>query len=234
MNRKTTAFFLLFLALGSWLAVIAHGDTALYYLNFFWTSRFQFLIKVAFASAFFLIILKWASKKPMPLSAIKLVYGILFLPLVLLPVYRCCFKVPYVFCRVCPSKCPWGISRTVALGSFLILNLFGRFWCFSMCPLGTFQECQVRASKKNIELPLWARLSSYISFFLTAWMYFLTMLGSGLLVYFGFGYYRWAGVTVAVAAFILLASFFIPKFWCRYFCPIGTVAETLERLGRPK
>lgn len=195
------------------------------YLGFFWSPNFQLLLEAAIVSASCLLILRRLTRLKVPQWILKIVYGIIFLPLVLLPVFKCCFKVPYVFCRVCPSKCPWGISRTFILSSFLTLNLFGRFWCFSMCPFGTCQEYQLRFSKKNFQLLHNPGILSYPVLVLTGWMYSLTLLGSSMVAYFEIGYYTWVGSTILVAASIFIIAFFVPKFWCRYLCPVGAIAE---------
>ena len=196
-----------------------------FYLGFLWSRDFQLLIEIVIGSAFCLLIFRWLTRKILPRKAIKLVYGVIFLPLLILPLFRCCFKVPYVFCRVCPNKCPWGISRTFLFSAFLTLNLSGRFWCFYLCPFGTFQECQAQISKQNLKLPFPAGFLSYPVMLLTAWMYSLTLLGSQIVTYFSAGYYNWVITTTAVAASILAIAFFIPKFWCRCFCPVGIIAD---------
>ena len=203
------------------------------YLGFFWSRNFQLLLGVVVVSAFCFLILRRFIRLNLPQRILKIVYGIIFLPLVLLPAFKCCFKVPYIFCRACPSKCPWGISRTFIFGSFLTLNLFGRFWCFSMCPFGTCQEYQARASKKNFQLLHNPHILSYPVLVLTGWMYSLTLLGSSLVAYFEIGYYVLVGTTVLAATLIFTTAFFVPRFWCRYLCPVGAIAELLPfNLGK--
>ena len=46
-------------------------------------------------------------------NLLKIIYGILFLPVAFFPMLRCYFKVPYIFCKVCPRKCPWGELYTI-------------------------------------------------------------------------------------------------------------------------
>lgn len=231
-DRKNLVLFLVFSLLGVWLAITAYTATARYHLAFLWGRHFQILIKVIFTSAFCILIFRLITRRPLPQKTIKAVYGILLLPLLLLPVFRCCFKVPYVFCRVCPDKCPWGISRTFLFSAFITLNLSGRFWCYFLCPFGTFQECQTRVSRVNIEFPFSSNLLAYPILLLTGWAYSLTLLGSQVVVYFAFGYYNWVGLTVFIAFPIIASAFFIPKFWCRFFCPFGAIAELFSVLRR--
>jgi len=193
-------------------------------LAFFWSRDYRILLAAAVISAFCLIIFRRAARKSLPQIAQKIVYGIIFLPLVLLPVFKCCFKVPYVFCRVCPSKCPWGISRAFIFGSFLALNLSGKFWCASMCPFGSIQECQAKILKPGRALSFRPTIMSYPVLLLTTWMYSLTLFGSGMVSYFIAGYYTWVWTTMLAAALILAAAFFVPRFWCRNLCPVGAIA----------
>jgi hypothetical protein len=231
-KNKAIIFFLIFSFLGLCLVFLASTAKVAYYLRFLWSRNFQLLIKIVFASAFCLLIFRWLTHRVLPKKITKLVYGIIFLPLLILPVFRCCFKVPYVFCRVCPNKCPWGMSRTFIFSAFLTLNLSGRFWCFYLCPFGTFQECQAQISRQNFKVPFRTGFLSYPILLLTVWMYSLTLLGSQIVIYFMAGYYEWVGTTVFIAASILITTFFIPKFWCRFFCPVGIIAELFSGIRR--
>ena len=94
-------------------------------------------------------------------TALKFVYGIIFLPLLLLPIFRCYFKVPYIFCSVCPAQCPWGISRLLVFNTAILFNLSGKFWCVNICPFGTFQECQAQISPKRFKLSPWIGFFAY-------------------------------------------------------------------------
>ena len=231
VNKSAVIFLCIFSFLVICLAWVAQSANVTNYLNFFWSESFQVLIKVIIALAFLLILVRWLTKKTLPQKALKLVFGIILLPLLILPVFRCSFKVPYVFCRVCPTRCPWGISRTFLFSSFLSLNVFGNFWCTSCCPVGTFQECQTQVSKWHLKLPSWISLTSYLALLLTLGMYFLSLSGRAQ-GYFQVGYYEWVGLTVSVAGLIMVAAFFIPKFWCRYFCPVGSIAGLTSSLRK--
>lgn len=223
-NRKIFIFLIFSLA-GVLLAITSYSEKSLAFLYFFWREPFLIFIRSFCIILFCFLILKWVNQKFLPRDLLKLIGGIMFLPVLLLPVFRCYFKVPYVFCRACPDKCPWGLSRTFFFSTFVGLNLSGRFWCTAVCPVGTFQECQARFSKKHLNLFSWLSALAYIILFLTAWLYLLTFFGSSWIESFEKGGYSWATVSLAAAVLMLATAFFIPKFWCRYFCPIGTIAE---------
>jgi NosR/NirI family transcriptional regulator, nitrous oxide reductase regulator len=232
IKKNTWALFWFFLSLGLLLAGAAYFEWGHPFLRFLWSRPFLTLLKFLLIAAFVLAALKWLTHKYLPQRWLKWVYGILFLPVLLLPVFRCYFKVPYIFCRACPHKCPWGILRTLAFPAFLLLNLSNKFWCAALCPFGSFQECQTQVSFKRFKLPSWGELFAYLVLLLVTGMYFLTLFGSSGVQFFEMGRYAWVEVSVGVAIVILLAAFFIPKFWCRYFCPVGTIDEMIASFRR--
>ncbi|MFA5168611.1 MAG: 4Fe-4S binding protein [Candidatus Omnitrophota bacterium] len=233
-KKNIRILFMIFALAGFFLASAAYFEWGRHFLRFLWSPPFLTFLKTLLIAAFGLWVLKRTTHKFLPQRWFKWVYGIFFLPVLLLPIFRCYFKVPYVFCRVCPHKCPWGILRTVAFPAFLLLNLSNKFWCTALCPFGTFQECQAQISPKRFKLPLWIELFAYIVLFLVTGMYLLTLFGSPWVKFFGMGDYAWAEVSVLVAVMVLIAAFFIPKFWCRYFCPVGTVDEMISSFRRSK
>ncbi len=235
MNRRCgPSFFLwLFLPAGLVLAAIAYFGRPEYILSFFWSRPFLLLVKIFSAAAFFLLILRGLGRK-LPQNVSKWVYGLIFLPVLLLPVFSCYFKVPYVFCRACPNRCPWGMLRTFAFSSFILLNLSEKFWCSALCPFGTLQESQIGFSKQSFKLSAWVTVLASIVLSAVAGMYLLTLWGSRWTEFFNLDRYAWVGGTALAALGIFLVSFFIPKFWCRYLCPVGAIAELSSNLGAKK
>jgi hypothetical protein len=222
-KTRAVALFWVLTALGTLVFIAAYFDGARSFLAFLWEPLFIKSLTALLILGLFCGILKRITAKFPPRRWLQWVYGILFLPVVLLPVFRCYFKVPYVFCRACPSPCAWGILRGVAFPAFLLLNLFGKFWCTSLCPFGTFQECQDRVSPKRFKLPAWTGFFAYLMLFLVTGLYLLTLFDSSWVRWFETGRYAWMEVTVAVAALFLAVSFLIPKFFCRYFCPVSAI-----------
>ena len=229
-SKKAYILFCIFSLAGFVLAMTDYSGKSLPLLYFLWRPPFSIFIRILCVTLFGFLILKWLSKKLLLRDWLKLIGGIIFLPVLLLPVLRCYFKVPYVFCRSCPDKCPWGISRTFFFSTFVGINLSGRFWCTTFCPFGTFQECQTQISNKHFK-PFWQLgASSYVILFLVAGMYFLDFFGLRRIGLFGLGEYAWATMSVLAAILIIAVAFFVTKPWCRYICPIGTIAELSFRL----
>ena len=214
------------------MAVLAYSDHAILRLGFLWGDKFRFLILLACAASFFILLFYLFTHRSLFRRALKPVFGIIFLPLVLLPAFRCWFKVPYIFCDSCPGQCPWGISRTILFNTAILLNLSEKFWCWNLCPLGTFQECQAGISKRGFKLPSWINLTPYIILILFLIMYYLTSSGSPMLAFFEIGRYGWVAITASIALLVLLAAFFVPRLWCRYACPVGTIAKLTSGIKR--
>lgn len=223
--KKNIVIFCIFSFLGFCLAALAYPENTVSFLGFFWSYKFRFLIYIACASAFILLLVRLFTRRLFFQKALKFAYGIIFLPLLLLPIFRCYFKVPYIFCSICPAQCPWGISRPFVFNAAILFNLSGRFWCVNICPFGTFQECQTQISKLNFSLPSWLNFLSYLTLLLFIGMYFLALSGLGALAYFENERYMWVVTTASAALLILIAAFFIPRFFCRYVCPVGTIAK---------
>ena len=232
MSKKTVILFCIFSLAGFISAVVAYSEKSLPLLYFLWRQPFLIFIRIFCIALFCFLTFKLLNRKTLSWSWLKLLGGIIFLPVLLLPALRCCFKVPYVFCRVCPDKCPWGLSRIFFFTSFVTLNLSGRFWCTAVCPVGTFQECQAQLSEKHLKPSSWLSGLPYIILLLAIVMYFLTFFASPWVGFFEHGEYVWITVSVSATVLIIVAAFFITRFWCRFFCPVGTIAELSFRLKR--
>lgn len=234
IKKNAWTLFGVFAFLGLSLGVAVYFEGGRPFLHFLWSQPFLTLLKILLIAAFGLWILKWITKRVLPQGWLKWIYGILFLPVLILPIFRCYFKVPYIFCCACPHKCPWGLLRSFAFPAFLLLNLSNKFWCTALCPFGTFQECQAQISPKRFKLPSWSALFAYVVLFLVTGLYLLTLFDVPAVEFFEMEHYAWVEVSIGVAALILFAAFFIPKFWCRYFCPVGTLDEVISSFRRSK
>ncbi len=232
--KKTYILFAALLFTGLGVALAARSDTVVFSLHFLWSRPFHIALFAALALVACMVALGRFGIR-LPGEAVRLVYGVLFLPVLFLPIVRCSFAVPFVFCRACPTRCPWGMTRAVLFSSAVFLNLFARSWCAGLCPLGSFQECEARVSGRAVSLLAWLKVLPYLTLAgaaaLAALPFFYPPAVSGFMR----GYYTWGSVTLSVAAAILAAAFFVPRFWCRYLCPVGTIAAiTSSRRSSPR
>jgi len=128
--------------------------------------------------------------------------------------------------------------------------LFRRGFCSWVCPVGTLSEhahqAGARVLGRNLSPPLWLdrllRLAKYalLGFFLYA---ILAMPTPGLSEFLQGAYNRIADVkmylffarmsltALTVLSALVLLSFFVRNFWCRYLCPYGALLGLLSRLS---
>jgi polyferredoxin len=199
-------------------------------LSFMWSNAYYYPIYGALVLAFIYLFARLMQKASFKENTIKFVYGILFLPLALFPLVRCYFNIPYIFCRACPRKCPWGDLRPIIIPSFVFMNLDKRFWCFKLCPFGTFQDYQTRVSKKRILLPAWLLKFRYLFLIFTVFVTVVLILNPDFGLRFFVGDYPVVLGTAIVALLIFFLAFLIPRFWCNYFCPIGSFGDLAIKL----
>jgi len=199
-------------------------------LSFLWND-YYYIVYFALVAGFVIIFLKLFNKFKIRNNVLKIIYGLIFLPAIILPLLRCYFKVPYIFCRACPRKCPWGELASFIIPGFLVLNLDRRFWCFKLCPLGTLHDYQSRVSDRRIRLPVWLRYIRYI-FLLFVIITVTLLLLNFQADFFFIGTYHLVLGTAIIALIIFQLAFFIPRFWCNYFCPIGCVGDLGLKVGK--
>lgn len=187
--------------------------------SFFWHSYKYFVYVGLVLAILYLFIQKYPQSK-----YLKPIMYILFLPLAILPILKCWFKVPYIFCNSCPRKCPWGVMRKFFIPVFLGINLDKGSWCFKHCPLGMIQDKQGQCVNKRIHLPRWLRYIRYLFLAFTLFIVIASLIQEQKGFFFARSYSFVLGTAIA-AGIIFILAFFIPRLWCNYFCPIGTVGD---------
>ena len=194
-------------------------------LNLFLNSQYFLLVYILIIIAFIIVVSKLFRKIEIKNNLLKTIYFIAFLPIASIPIIKCYFRIPYIFCKACPRKCVFGELRPLLIPSFLLLNLDRRFWCYKLCPCGTFQDYQTKLCKKRIKLPGLFIYVRYIFLLFVILMVLLLIFNEGFKNPFFIGAYKIIIITLIVALIIFILSFFIPRFWCNYFCPIGSFSD---------
>jgi NosR/NirI family transcriptional regulator, nitrous oxide reductase regulator len=132
------------------------------------------------------------------------------------------------------EKISWWL---LVVGAFLMIFTFGKnLWCQWLCPFGAIQEftakisgVDLRPSAMTLKI---ARTIPYILTWASLIIIFLTSnpaLGSyePFATLFGL-----EGIAVQwyILPTVILGSFFLNRFWCRFFCPVGLVFRITTKL----
>jgi spermidine synthase len=156
------------------------------------------------------------------------------------PIFRCYFKVPYLFCHVCPRQCIFGYVRPYVVSGALLANLGHYPFCQRVCPLGTlFDAVGPRTQPgRRLQRVLWGlRLAIMV---LVALLYFpmdasskVTASGIGALYTFLFRNDYSVGVWAIVVSFgFMLLGWKIKRCFCLALCPISAASDLATRLIR--
>ena len=125
------------------------------------------------------------------------------------------------------------------IGAILMALIMGKnLYCYWACPFGGIQEFIHRLggfnTKVNQTINRIAGRVVYILFWLSFMLMFLSTnpaIGTfePFAVLFSFKGYGVQWYLVSIAIF---GSFFIPRFWCRFFCPVGLALTSISKIKK--
>ncbi len=153
------------------------------------------------------------------------------------PIFRCYFRVPYLFCHVCPRKCIFGLVRPYLVPAALIMNLERRLWCYQACPIGTLADSQARLAKTSQPAPRTLRVLSIVVLVFTGVSYFKMMWDLQAQPITGYDWYNFfyrnafevSAAVVIIAAVLILATARLKRLFCAGLCPIGAFSDLVQR-----
>jgi hypothetical protein len=155
---------------------------------------------------------------------------------VFFPLFRCYFKVPYLFCHTCPRQCVFGYLRPYLVPAALVMNLEKRHWCINCCPFGTMFDCQAQAVGSSRRLPKMVRRATSLAVLgFTVYSYFKVKadlareaitLDDWYTVFFA-NVYAPVSMVLFVAAVLIVMSFWVRRPFCDSLCPVGTVSDLI-------
>ncbi len=127
----------------------------------------------------------------------------------------------------------------LVVGTLLFTLVMGRnLYCSWLCPFGAIQELTAKISGINLRLDRrvirYARYISYVLTWAALMIVFLTSnpaLGTYEPFATLFGH-EGIGVQWFILPIVILGSFVLKRFWCRFFCPVGLVLNLSCRLNR--
>ena len=145
------------------------------------------------------------------------IYPLFFMPVWIMPLIRCWFPIPYVFCHGCHNKCAWGIYRAAFVPGFIGINLDSRLWCWSMCPLGHIQASMIKHPARRIPKAL-------------TYLRIPIMLAILAAVAFGFSpntdpVFSPTVIGAAIIFVLILPSRRYNRPFCSILCPIGLIGD---------
>ena len=134
----------------------------------------------------------------------------------------------------------------IAMGFALIaaVVLFSKLFCAYICPVGTVQDLISKARKamkiKDIKIKNGSvadKVLRVVKYGLVFWIFYMTVNASELFCKNLDPYYAIATgfkgeitlwMSIVSISVIVLGSFFINMFWCRYLCPLGAISNSLK------
>ncbi len=120
--------------------------------------------------------------------------------------------------------------------SIVIPIIFGKaFYCTWVCPFGAAQELCGKACSKKIQIPVKGtkilkplRERIFLALLVSLWLGFsfdLTLIEPFTI----FSIKQVDYWIIGFASAFLLIGMFIPKAWCRFFCPVGFILEWIRK-----
>ena len=140
------------------------------------------------------------------------------------------FSLPHIF-QIASLQVPLSSNPyLVVLGGFVILTtiLFGPLWCAYLCPYAGLQELASRLGKNQRWHPSLKTIKTgrelrWLILFAALALYFLFGIRSAAEIepFFHLFSNKLTAIGLVLVVVTLAGSFFIPRFWCRFFCPTG-------------
>ena len=134
----------------------------------------------------------------------------------------------------------------IAMGIALVaaVVLFSKLFCAYICPVGTVQDLLSKARNamhiKGIKVANGSVLDKVlriVKYAIVFWIFYMTVNASELFCKNLDPYYAIATgfkgeitlwMSIVSISVILIGSFFINMFWCRYLCPLGAISNSLK------
>ncbi|MBN3038804.1 MAG: 4Fe-4S binding protein [Candidatus Omnitrophica bacterium] len=146
----------------------------------------------------------------------------------------CPFRLPYIYCAICPRRCPWYHIRGYIVLAAIVLNLKNNMFCNRLCPFGTVQIFLSKMGLRKFKIPRFLLSLKHVSVLIlllliimtfhpqmiiqSIWgidldQIFITNMRYILLVFFVLG---------------IMASLFSYRFFCYSLCPIRALSTNLN------
>lgn len=156
------------------------------------------------------------------------------------PYATVCFGAWNIFAKAVPFIFPAAIITGLLI---LISTIFwGRWFCGYVCPIGTIQELiySTKHTKKKFNQLISYKIHKYLNmvkYFIMIITLIAAVLGSQIL------YMKFCPIlaishpqTITLAGIvslliIVVAGYFVERFWCRYLCPYAALMNLMQKLA---
>jgi spermidine synthase len=178
--------------------------------------------------------------RPPWISVARAVNYVLFGLVAFFPIFRCYFRIPYLFCHVCPRQCIFGYLRPYLVGGALLTNLGQAPFCRRVCPVGACLDAQAPSTPVGPRLRRLLGGVRWVVLVAVVLLYFGmersfegSASGPGRLYTALFRNDYAADIwVIAAAGGILLLGRRIRRVFCLALCPIGATSELAEKVLR--
>jgi hypothetical protein len=161
-----------------------------------------------------------------------------FALVIFFPIFRCYFKVPYLFCHTCPRQCAFGYLRPYLVPAALIMNIDRRYWCYHCCPIGTLYDCQAHVAHRPFRLPKFFKILPIAALAFTVYAYFKVSAdlsqskaaGQDWYTFFFMNVYAPHGLVIGISTILVLLAFKLRRPFCDLLCPVGTLSGLLLKI----
>lgn len=117
------------------------------------------------------------------------------------------------------------LQIVISLTAVLAVVFFSKLFCGYICPLGTVQDLLIRLRNglriKSIKIGNGSVADKALRIVKYGLLFLLFQMTAEVNEFF------WT-IAIASACIILLGSFIVDTFWCRYICPLGAIANSLK------
>jgi hypothetical protein len=174
------------------------------------------------------------------ISPLRLASFLVLLPVAALPIARCYFRIPYLFCHSCPRPCTFGLVRPYVVAGALLCNVGDHRFCERVCPLGHVQRSVgrmrgrpgLRIGRAGTVVRLATLVAVAVVYFAVRGVSRATAEADGVFAWAFAGGYVASAATLAAASLIVAASFVVRRPFCEAVCPIGAASDLVARAER--
>ena len=159
-------------------------------------------------------------------------------PLFLYPFSFCPFRLPYLYCSICPAGCIWSRVRGIALLAILALNLKRGLFCNYLCPLGALQKVLFKTTRRRLSVPVFFQKLRYLAIILIVFMLIVSGLPEPIIQRFEvlsasrILMVKLKNLFLGIFLLSVLASILNYRFLCHHLCPVSGLSKMLSR-GKP-